>query len=143
MVSFNIYLPPLPTQINQEDKILQLLKSWTQLFAVLMVTSPMVTELPRELCRCSVMWCGLAWGPHALHLGHPLSGMAEHSWGLGPESPPAQTGSREPDLAFAHTFLGSDAQERSPGGPHKGSTAHPCPWTVMAFASPLAPLLLL
>ena len=90
------------------------------------------------LLLCEVVRARL--GTPYLHLGHPLSGLAQPSWGLGPESPPAQTGSREPDLAFAHTFLGSDAQEHFPSDPHKGSTAHPCLWTVMAFASPLVPL---
>lgn len=48
--------------------------------------------------------------------------------GQGPESVPAQTGRREPDLAFVHTFLGSDAQERSLSDPHEGSTEHPRPF---------------
>ena len=60
--------------------------------------------------------------------------------GQGPESVPAQTGRREPDLAFVHTFLGSDAQKRSPGDPHEGSIEHPRPLT--PFASSQAPLFL-
>lgn len=135
---FLLIFTPTPQQINQEDKILQLLKSWTQLFAVLTVTSP-VEGTTALLLLCEVVRARL--GTPYLHLGHPLSGLAQPSWGLGPESPPAQTGSREPDLAFAHTFLGSDSQEHFPSDPHKGSTAHPCLWTVMAFASPLVPLL--
>ena len=47
-----IFTPP----INRKDKILQLLKSWTQLFAVLMVTSLVEGTTAHKLCHCSVMW---------------------------------------------------------------------------------------
>ena len=78
MVSFNIYLPPLPAQINQEDKILQLLKSWTQLFAVLMVTSPVegTTALPLlcDVVRARVGTPCPAPGPPPFWYGQALLG---------------------------------------------------------------------